>query len=414
MLRSFSFLQSSFFLIFFGNLSILLDAIYRIYISRNLTSADFGMYSVLISLLSIFDILNASFVWWSNKKYAFLYSQKKKKISFLKKNYLYLFLLNLPMLTLLILSRESLNSIYQIEDRRVLNFLILSYIINVPVLPLISLTKGLHRFGISSFMAFAYNFIRLGFLFLFIVLQFSLVKVFLSLIVTNILFLVTYFLVIMIILKPFLFFQNFFSDKLILEDWKNDLKEYSKILIFLVFIVLVMSIDIILVKIKFSSLEVGRYAVASMWAKLVIAITNPLLDLVFPIFLNNKNKVSVNSKLFLVYLLVFGIVVAFLVNILFYFTKEEIHANKYNDIGLLVNVFTISALPLILLQCLAFYSFNKEKVNLKVYLKLLLLIVVNISLILLLTNSLYHVIFINGISYILMLFVLWRNVFNGY
>ena len=408
MLKPFSFFRSSLFLIYFGNLSILLDGVYRIYLSRNLSTEEFGLYSVLISTLAIFSILNSSFQWWCNKKYASFYYNKTFSFGFLKKNYIYLFILNIPLFILFLFGRNYLNDFYQIGNKWILILLFFGYFINILIFPIVSLVKGYHRFGVSSFMGTLYNILRVGFLFLFIFFGLTFIKAFISVVITNTIFVLIYFFVALIIFKSLFKFKNL-DNKISFDHWQSDLREYSQILIFILFSTLLMNIDIILVKKKFDSESIGQYAVASMWAKLIIATTSPLIDLIFANFLKSKTLQSKNNNIFLIYMFILATIIGIVVNLFFYFFKEKIHSNQYNDIGLLVASLSLAVIPLALVQYLIFYSFNKTNIHFKNYLILFLILLITVGAILLFATNLYHVICINAISYGIIMLILIKT-----
>ena len=419
MFKSFSLFRSSFFLLLFGNLAILVDGIYRVYLSRNLTADDFGLYSTIISTFAIFSVLNGSFLWWSNKKQASFYYEKQFSSSFLKKSYLYLLILNCPIFAILFFGRNYLNSFYEIDNSTLLNLMAVNYIIGIFIFPLIALVKGQHKFELSSFMNFCSKGMLLGLIFFFIFSGFSLIRVFQALLINTIVYCVFYILIAFRVCKESFSLNQSSRSYSVLKEWKKDLKEYFHILIFLGFIVVLMSIDIILVKKIFDGKQVGDYAVASMWAKLIVAVTSPLLDLIFPLFSRkNKNKLRTNhshpktdlknKNSFAFYLLLFSIMVALVVNLFFYLTKEEIHANQYNHIGLLVFFCSVSAIPLVIVQHFSFYCFNKKKVFLKHFLSLFLVVLLNVFFVLFIANNLYHLPIINGLSYVFLIYLLHR------
>lgn len=395
------FLHSGFFIFAFSNLGNVFDAIFRTYLVRNLSPSEVGLYFSLFYSFSISLTFSVSIEVFVTKKITQIsYNQNflEESTIWFKRSFLYILLLNVPILLLIFFFRNVILKYYQFDNINILLYFLVFYSLYVVTYPFTIFLKGIRSFIAYSFSVIFFEGAKVAFLFFFIYSGFKLEKAYYSIIFACLIYLMILF---------FFFYQkkksistkiNFFW------SLKKYLKEYLYVVLFLSFIILSMNIHLVLVRFIFSTEDSGKYSVIVMIRNIVAIIIAPLVSLIFPLLVDlEKNKKKFKIRwLFLLFLI--NLLLSLMINLFFYFFKEKIFANKYNDLTPLVMSASVNGILLSMIQYICYYYLIKVH-SFKKYFVLFSILAVNIVTIIFFSHNLFSVIIINGISFFLIFIV---------
>lgn len=397
------FLKSGIFIFIASNLGAVLDSIFKTYLIRNLSSEEFGLFVSLFFSFSIVFLFSTSLDIFVTKKITektYHRDFHAESMIWFQRSFIIVLLFNLPIIFLIIVFRNFILEYYQFDNIKILFYFLIFYFFYMLTTPFGVFLKGIRSFKNYYFCSFCFEISKVALLFFFIYSGFSLAKAYFALILATIIY--------VFILAFFFFYSR--KNKIIkkinfLNSLKKYYKEYLYIFLFLSFIVALTSLHLIVVRFIFSPEDSGKYGVIVMIRNTIFIITSPLISLIFPFLVDlEKNNERFKMK-WLFFLFLIKMVIALVINLLFYFFKERVFANKYNNIGSLVILSSFNGVLLAMIQYICYYYLVKIQ-SFKKYFLLLLILMINVFTVAFFSSNLTTTILINGVFFIVIFFYL--------
>lgn len=396
------FIRSGLFIFIVSNLSSGLDAIFRTYLVRNLSTNEVGLFFSLLYSLSIFFAFSSSIDIFVTKKITeknYHSDFEKESLVWFKRSFFYVLLCNIPIVFFTFIFRNFILKYYQFNNIFILYYLLIFYFLYTLITPFVIFLKGTRSFIKFNLSVFCFEISKVALLFIFIYSVFNLEKAYYTLILACIIYLS--------ILVFFFLTEKKSSFPKEIFFWKSlrkYFKEYLYVLFFLLFFILLMNIHLVIVRWILPTEDSGKYSVVVMIRNVIVMISSPLIHLLFPFFIDLE-KNNKRFKVRWIFLLFFAnLLIALIINFLFYFFKEEVFANKYNDISFFVLISSINGVLLAIIQYIFFYYLMKNQ-SFKKYFLLLTILILNVIFILLFQSGLLFIIIANGVCFSILFFV---------
>lgn len=396
------FIRSGLFIFIASNLASGLDAIFRTYLVRNLSPSEVGLFFSLFYSFSIFFAFSSSIDIFVTKKITeknYHSDFEKESLVWFKRSFFYILLCNIPIVFLIIIFRNFILKYYQFNNINILYYFLIFYFLYTLITPFSIFLKGTRSFIKFNLSVFCFEISKVSLLFIFIYSVFNLEKAYYSLILGSVIYL-------------FILIFFFSSEKkksipkkiFFWKSLKKYFKEYLYVLSFLSFFILLMNIHLVIVRWILPTEDSGKYSVVVMIRNVIVMISSPLIHLLFPFFIDLE-KNNKRFKIRWIFILFFiNLLIALMINVLFYFFKEEIFANKYNDISFLVFISSINGVFLAIIQYIFFYYLMKYQ-SFKKYFLLLAILIANLIFILSFQSRLLSIIIANSVCFSVLFFV---------
>lgn len=403
------------FLVFVGSMfGNIMAFLLNLFLARNLTYSDYGIYASLISIITLVTIPTASIgtviVRFSSNYYT---NKKSSELNaFYRKMFQYLMIFSLSVLGILTLFSPfingflHLNNLYYIYLTGISVFIFYIQSFNT------SFIQGLMRFGYISIISAVGGFSKLIFGVLLVLLGFRVFGALWGWILMGV-------VVILLSLYPLKSIIIGKFDKSVKISSKEILEYALPAFISVLFMASFTSTDILLVKHFFSPDEAGLYGGLSLVGRVIFYFTLPIPSVMFPLLIKRHNLGKSFNKLFYLSLLLVFLPSVFITILYFiapeFFIKIFLGGGAYFSLTYYIGYFGIFLTVYSLLNvCVSFFlSLNKKKIAPLIVLGSVLQII----LIYLFHNNFYEIIVIStSISFILfvVLIIYFFHLYSGF
>lgn len=277
-------INGSFFILLGSMAGNIFSFIFNLFLARNLSYADYGIVTALISFVGLIVIPTQSITTVLVQYATNFFSKKEisKASSLYKKSYRVLSIVSIGVLILFILFSQGISNYLHIEQ--------FSYVVVVGILVSLSyisvinvaFIQSLLRFGFLSFLSFIGSLSKVVFGILFVFLGFKALGVLGGFVMASLIsFVIGFFPLRSLLLK---------EEKEIAISWDGMISYAITVAVVTFSLSSFTSTDIILVKHFFNPSQAGLYAGLSLVGKAIFYLTAPISTVLFPVIINRFNQ----------------------------------------------------------------------------------------------------------------------------
>ena len=342
----------------------IMNYLFQLFMGRALGPEQYGVLGALMSLMYIMSVPGGTIQVYVTK-YVSKFSVKNQKIIgwIIRKNFKIVFVSGLIFLISFIFFSSSIASFLKIQNAEpviALGFVLFLSLLN-PVF--LSALRGLQNFkgmGASNIINMTTKLII------------GVLLVYLGFGVLGAVSGIGIGLIFGLIFSLILLRKNIFNCQKPKKEYKNG-SYFWYVLSTMFLLVLFYNVDIIMVKIFFSSAQAGYYVAASTIAKIIFFISGPITSTMFPKASEIKEKGKGTFKILkhtLFYVAVLGVLLVIIYNIAPGFVVSTLYGSQYNSTIQLIGLFSIGMLFFSLINTVIQHNMAVENLS---YLPLLLL-----------------------------------------